>query len=142
MRLFILCLMATGFGAGTAAAQAPSQPTPGAQTPSLEAPSLQARVAQADAASEQDVATVKALQAMHACIDGQVKAADDHVSPPETIAEKIKDACRAEQDQFFAAYKAFAADHPRLEPPPDQITEADRLAAAKAAVVEARKEGR
>lgn len=94
------------------------------------------------AASEQDVATVAALQAMHACLDGQVKAADDRVSPPEQIALKIKDACRAEQDRFLAAFRVFAAQHPRMEAPPQQISDTDRLAAATAAVIEARRESR
>ena len=141
-----LLFLPVALWASTAAARPPADAGPVATAPQESATEVPPPPTDEEkalsAASEQDVATMKALHAMQACLDAHVKAADDHVSPPEQIAEKIKDACRAEQDQFVAAFKVFAAEHPRVEPPPDRISEADRLAAARAAVIEARKEGR
>jgi hypothetical protein len=96
-------------------------------------------VAAAQPASNPDMAAMQALQAMQACLVAKARAADDGTSDPDVIAARIKDACAAEEDRFAATARDFATRHPGFEAPA-VVTDADRLGAVKAIILQLRKE--
>lgn len=121
-RLIVPAALGLALVARAAAAQPPDEAVPGLADP--------------------DAEVSLAMQAVQSCMVTQAKAADDGVSNPGRIAARIKDDCGAEQARLMAASTDYAARHPGFQGPPPLLSDSDRFDAARAVVIQLRKEAR